>query len=171
LSVPWAKWPKQYRDALPEAGFQDIQKQLADAKEQFGQAYRDQILQLAQPVEEKAADAFATTVEKARELSIYNDCAAKAHDLLSERYKPTQYPKVVELLAEMKVPKEVRQGNGILSVVQPVPKAPPRPNERRDSKDEGGTAAKVEPGTNEKPNGDAPKDKLAAEPEDSHLAR
>ncbi len=119
--VPWARWPKAFKEALPEADFQNIRKQVDDAKVEFEQAYRDQLMSLITPLEEKAADAFSTAVEKSRELTIYNDCSNKALDLLIEKYKPMQFPKMVEKPLELKTGPELRQGSPILVAVQPIP--------------------------------------------------
>ncbi len=124
MDRPWKRWPKDYRDQLSEDQFEEIKAQLADAKVQFEQAYHDQLMQLAMPVEEKAADAFATTVQKAREMAIYDDCSRQAYDLLADKYKPSQFPRVVEQLVELRAAAEVREGSGLLTKVQPVPKPP-----------------------------------------------
>ncbi|MBI5547324.1 MAG: tetratricopeptide repeat protein [Deltaproteobacteria bacterium] len=123
-NTPWARWPKELREAVPEETFHGIKAQLVDAAQQFEQAYRDQLIQWAAPVEEKAADAFALTVEKSRELAIYNDCSDKALDLLSEKYKPQQYPKMTETPLPMKTGPEMRAGSPILATVQPIPPPP-----------------------------------------------
>ncbi|MGI5864134.1 MAG: tetratricopeptide repeat protein, partial [Myxococcales bacterium] len=124
MDRPWKKWPKDYRAQIPEATFEDIKAQLAEAKIQFEQAYRDQLMQLAMPVEEKAADAFETTVLKARELALYNDCSRQAYDLLADKYKPSQFPRVVEQLVDLPAAVEVREGSGLLTKVQPIPEPP-----------------------------------------------
>ncbi|MFN7130499.1 MAG: tetratricopeptide repeat protein [Myxococcales bacterium] len=132
MDVPWKRWPRDYKEALPEADFEALKVQLAEAKEQFQQEYRNQIMQLALPVEERAAEAFATTVGASREYNIYNECSAEALKLLSDKYKPNEYPRVQELLAEMSAVAEVRVGNPLLTAIQPIPvvaksSSPPRP--------------------------------------------
>jgi tetratricopeptide (TPR) repeat protein len=124
-NVPWKKWPKEYQKAVAEADFENLKKQLDEAKQQFVDAYKAQLAEWARPVEDKAAEAFSTTVERARELSIYNDCADRSLDLLIQKYKPVQYPKVTEPVLELKPSGEAREGNGLLAAVQPIP-APPK---------------------------------------------
>jgi len=121
MDVPWKRWPRDYKEAVPEADFENLKQQLADAREQFKQAYRDQLAQWAVPVEEKAADAFVTTVEKARELSIYNECYQKALALLSDKYRPQRFPRVVEQMIELKALAQAAEGYGIVDKVQPIP--------------------------------------------------
>lgn len=165
LDVPWKRWPRAYKEALPEADFENLKVQLAEAREQFKQEYRNQIMQLALPVEERAAEAFATTVAASREYNIYNECSAEALDLLSTKYKPMEYPKVEEMLVELSADSEVRTGNGLLTAIQPFPVAsksarPPAPAEPPPSFDE---APKRAPAAGRRP------ESALAEPEDPDL--
>jgi hypothetical protein len=126
LGKPWAKWPKEYRDAIPEADFENIKSQLAQLQTEFESEYRRQLFEGIAPAEDSAAEAFATAVDTARNLAIYNDCSQQAYELLSTKYRPVKYPKVTEQLAELKATAESREGNGLLPKVQPVPAEQPK---------------------------------------------
>ncbi|MDR0965511.1 MAG: tetratricopeptide repeat protein [Myxococcales bacterium] len=122
MDRPWDKWPADYKEAIPEADFENIKAQLAEAEEQFKQAYRDQLFEFAMPLEEKAADGFLLAVQESRNLAIYNDCAREALALLAEKYRPSQFPRVTEHLAEIKLEASGTQaGNGLIAhIVAPL---------------------------------------------------
>ncbi len=125
-NVSWRRWPKAYRDAISLDDLNKLKTQMADAKIQYEQGYRDQLVGWAAPVEEKAADAFITTVQKSRELAIFNECSDEAYRLLSEKYRPLEYPKMVNKLVDLKLKPEWKLGvrNSLLSQVQPMPTLP-----------------------------------------------
>ena len=71
-------------------------------------------------------------MDKSRELAIYNDCSDKALDLLSDKYKPMQFPKMVEKTMPITVAADYREGSPMLTAVQAIPAPPkvaPKPGE------------------------------------------
>ncbi|GEM_PF-218080 len=121
MNKPWEKWPAEYREAIPQADFENIKAQLADAEEQFKQAYRDQLFELAMPLEEKAADGFLLAVQESRNLTMYNDCAREALRLLADKYKPSMFPKVTEYLADVEAAAGAQEGNAFVAKVIDAP--------------------------------------------------
>ena len=121
MNKPWEKWPAEYREAIPQADFENIKAQLADAQEQFKQAYRDQLFELAMPLEEKAADGFLLAVQESRNLTMYNDCAREALRLLADKYKPSMFPKVTEYLADVEAASGAQEGNAFVVKVVEAP--------------------------------------------------
>lgn len=85
---------------------------------------KSQFNQEAGPIRDKAAEAFAATVQKAQELDVFNPCSAKALEMLRTKYKPEQFPKMAEETFELK-PEEgaklLSTGQGLLTSIQPVP--------------------------------------------------
>lgn len=129
-NVPYSRWPRDFKQAISESDLAELKKKVEDARGEFEQAYRGQLGRFEGPLHDKAAEAFATTVQKARELSIFNECAQKALDLLSDKYKPSQFPRITEPPMELKAPPELREGNALLASIQPIPepaKAAPKP--------------------------------------------
>ncbi len=88
------------------------------------QALRDELTHQAQPVKDKAAEAFLTVVNKSRELDIFNDCYAKSLKLLRETYRPLQFPPVQEEIVDLKELRSQGIGGDILASIQPVPVRP-----------------------------------------------
>jgi tetratricopeptide (TPR) repeat protein len=129
-NVPYHRWPRDFAQAISENDYKELKKKVEDARQEFEQAYRGQLGQFEGPLHDKAAEAFATTVEKARELTLFNDCSQKALDLLSDKYRPTQFPRVVERPMEFKAAQEQREGNALLAAVQAVPEPPKAPPKR-----------------------------------------
>jgi len=85
---------------------------------------KTQFNQEAMPIREKAAEAFAATVQKSQELDVFNPCSAKALELLRTRYKPEQFPKMAEETFELKPEEGARLsaiGQGLLTSIQPIP--------------------------------------------------
>lgn len=117
MNRPWEKWPAEYKEAIPQADFENLKTQLAEAEEQFKQAYRDQLFEFAMPLEEKAAEGFLLAVQESRNMSMYNDCAREALALLADKYKPSEFPRVTEYLAEVKAGAGVQDGNNLLTKV------------------------------------------------------
>jgi tetratricopeptide (TPR) repeat protein len=187
-NIPWAKWPKDLKEALPEATLDGIKKQLEDAAQQFKDAYLGELTKLVPPVEEKAGEAFALAVEKSHELAIYNDCSDKALDLLAEKYKPQQFPKMIEKTLEMKAGQEPKEGGPLLVSVQAIP-APPKvapppaktdeagPDVGKLDKDKGKTATVDSPPPDDKPDkgakqpAPAPAKRSPNEPDDPDLIK
>ncbi len=155
-NVPWAKWPKEYKEQITEQQWQEIQGQVAEYKSGMEQQLRDVLGQLKIPLEDSAGDAFATAVQKSRELSIYNGCADKALQQLASHYKPDSYPKVSEILMEVKAGKAAREGAGLLTALQPLPPAP-KANARKAAEDPGADLGRL---GNDSGGRDAPADDL-----------
>ena len=130
MNRPWEKWPADYREAIPQADFENIKAQLAEAEEQFKQAYRDQLFEFAMPLEEKAAEGFLLAVQESRNMAMYNDCAREAQALLADKYKPSQFPRVTEYLAEVKAGAGAQEGNDLIARIVP-------PLENAEAKSEG----------------------------------
>ncbi|WP_342374864.1 tetratricopeptide repeat protein [Myxococcus stipitatus] len=92
--------------------------------EESQQALRDEFSNQAQPLKDKATEAFAATVAKSRELDVFNDCAAESLKMLRTTYQPDRYP----LMPEEKVALKSREhiiGGDVLAAIQDVP--PPAP--------------------------------------------
>ncbi|WP_338865126.1 tetratricopeptide repeat protein [Myxococcus stipitatus] len=92
--------------------------------EESQQALRDEFSNQAQPLKDKATEAFAATVAKSRELDVFNDCAAESLKMLRNTYQPERYP----LMPEEKVALKSREqiiGGDVLAGIQDVP--PPAP--------------------------------------------
>ncbi len=87
-------------------------------------ALRDELTRQAQPVKDKAAEAFLAVVSKSRELDIFNECYAKSLKLLREVYRPLQFPPVQEQPAELKELRAQAMGGEILASIQPIPVRP-----------------------------------------------
>jgi tetratricopeptide (TPR) repeat protein len=84
--------------------------------------------QQAAPVREKAAEAFTATVQKAQELDVFNSCSAKALDMLRNKYKPEQFPKMREETFELKPDENFKPaaiGQGVLTSIQSIPVVSP----------------------------------------------
>jgi tetratricopeptide (TPR) repeat protein len=96
------------------------------APRELQDALRDELTRQAQPVKDKAAEAFLTVVNKGRELDIFNDCYAKSLKLLRDTYRPLQFPPVQEQSAELKELRAQAMGGEILASIQPIPVRPAR---------------------------------------------
>jgi hypothetical protein len=84
--------------------------------------FRSQLEAQAQPVKDKAAEAFAATVGKSQELDIFNDCTTKALTALRETYRPQQFPKMSEEVLDIKGEYKAQTiGGDILASIQPIP--------------------------------------------------
>lgn len=83
-----------------------------------------QFEQQAAPVREKAAEAFAATVTKSQELDVFNPCSSKALEMLRNKYKPEQFPKMGEETFELKMENGANasaMGQGLLTTIQTIP--------------------------------------------------
>ncbi len=83
-----------------------------------------QFEQQAAPVREKAAEAFAATVTKSQELDVFNPCSSKALEMLRNKYKPEQFPKMGEETFELKMEDGYNassMGQGLLTTIQTIP--------------------------------------------------
>ena len=75
---------------------------------------RDQLRELAKPIEEKAVEAFKLCVDKANELGVYNKWSVRSLDQL-HKLRPDAYPLVVEAIASVNLPKPLQvQKNGLV---------------------------------------------------------
>lgn len=103
--------------------------------------FKAQLEQQAQPVKDKAAEAFAAAVLKSQEFDIFNDCTVKALTQLREGYRPEQFPKMREDVLELKGEfKDMAIGGDLLSAIQPVPTV--SPEKAAELKEKGRQAAK-----------------------------
>jgi len=99
------------------------------------EAIREEMTNQAQPVKDKAAEAFTAAVQKSRELDIFNDCYAKSLKLLRETYRPQQFPPVLEQWAELKDQRPQVMGGELLASIQPIPVRPPPSKDKPEPKD------------------------------------
>jgi len=91
------------------------------APEDLQAAIRAELETQAQPLKDKAAEAFAAAVQKSHELDLYNDCTTKALGQLRETYRPEQFPEMAETPAELKSVKAQAVGGDVLASIQPIP--------------------------------------------------
>ena len=94
--------------------------------EESQQALRDEFANQAQPLKDKATEAFTATVAKSRELDVYNDCAAESLKLLRTTYAPDRFPDMPEEKVALKSRDQLIGGDllaGIQDVPPPAPKA------------------------------------------------
>ncbi len=82
---------------------------------------RAQFDQEAQAPKNHAAELFAAAVQKSNELDVANECSTSALKLLRESYRPDQFPKMGEEVAEVKSVKAMSVGQDVLSAIQPIP--------------------------------------------------
>jgi tetratricopeptide (TPR) repeat protein len=132
------------------------------APPELKEALRDELSRQAQPVKDKAAEAFVAVVNKSRELDIFNNCYAKSLKLLRESYRPQQFPAVQEQLVELKDVHGYAIGGEMLASIQPIPPPPPprkesvdKPKDEHAKEDADLGQAFREPSGPEKPAGDA----------------
>jgi TolA-binding protein len=98
--------------------------------EESQQALRDEFSNQAQPLKDKATEAFSATVAKSRELDVYNDCSAESLKMLRTTYQPERFPDMPEEKVALKG-REVIIGGDLLASVQDVP--PPAPRSTQDA--------------------------------------
>jgi len=98
--------------------------------EEAQQALRDEFSNQAQPLKDKAIEAFAATVSKSRELDVYNDCAAESLKMLRTTYAPERFPDMPEEKVALKG-REQLIGGDLLASIQDVP--PPAPKAAAES--------------------------------------
>jgi hypothetical protein len=84
-------------------------------------AIREEFSTQAQPLREKATEAFSAAVAKARELSVFNDCAAQSLAKLRTVYSPEAYPEMPEDKVALKKIAEKAIGGELLATIQDVP--------------------------------------------------
>ena len=95
------------------------------ASKELQDALRDELSSQAQPVKDKAAEAFAHAVQKSRELDIFDGCYLESLKFLRETYRPNQYPLMVEQIRDLKTIKVDPSSADLLATIQPVPQAAP----------------------------------------------
>jgi tetratricopeptide (TPR) repeat protein len=105
------------------------------APPELQEAIREEIGKNAQPVKDKAAEAFMAAVQKSRELDIVNECYSSSLKLLRESYRPAQFPPPLEQFAELKDVKGQSTGGDLLASIQPIPVRPPPARESAPTKD------------------------------------
>ncbi|MGC3998113.1 MAG: hypothetical protein QM767_11735 [Anaeromyxobacter sp.] len=91
----------------------------------YVEEYRNQLAQLADPLEQKAVEGFELAVRASRDYGVSNACSKQATALLV-KVKPEAYGPSPEVIPPLKAPAQVSApvGYGLLAAVQPVP--PPR---------------------------------------------
>jgi tetratricopeptide (TPR) repeat protein len=89
--------------------------------EETEMALRDEFGNNAQPLKESAAEAFGNAVAKARELDIFNTCAAESLKMLRNTYRPEQYPTMVEETVALSKGRDLVIGGDLLTAIQDVP--------------------------------------------------
>jgi tetratricopeptide (TPR) repeat protein len=84
---------------------------------------RPQFEQQADPVKQKAAEAFTAAVQKSQELDVFNPCTTAALEMLRNKYRPEAFPKMREDIADLKVPvdRQMAIGGDLLTSIQPIP--------------------------------------------------
>jgi tetratricopeptide (TPR) repeat protein len=65
---------------------------------------KPQFEQQADPVRQKAAEAFASVVQKSQELDVFNACTASALELLRSRYAPDRFPTMPDAVLPVELP-------------------------------------------------------------------
>jgi cellulose synthase operon protein C len=104
--------------------------------EDLKQEFITQLEQQAAPVREKAAEAFQSAVAKSSELDVFNKCTDTALELLRNKYKPEQFPKMREDVLEVKLPAlaNVAIGGDMIATIKAIPVPGERPAEGEASK-------------------------------------
>ncbi len=84
-------------------------------------ALREELAGQAQPLKDKAAEAYAAAVAKGQELDVFNACFRSALTQLRETYRPQAFPHMFEDTAELKGVQTAVLGGDLLAGIQPVP--------------------------------------------------
>ncbi|MGZ3459654.1 MAG: tetratricopeptide repeat protein, partial [Archangium sp.] len=84
-------------------------------------ALREEFGNQAQPLKDKAAEAFSTAVAKSQELDVFNSCAAESLKMLRTTYRPEQFPTMVEEKVALNKGRDLAIGGGLLAAIQDVP--------------------------------------------------
>ncbi|RYZ41052.1 MAG: hypothetical protein EOO72_08170, partial [Myxococcaceae bacterium] len=103
--------------------------------EESQQALRDEFANQAQPLKDKATEAFSSAVAKSRELGVFNDCAAASLKILRTTYAPDKYPEVLEEKLALKHKEFVLAGD-MLAAVQDIPPPTAKPEPEKLAKSE-----------------------------------
>ncbi len=84
---------------------------------------RPQFEQQADPVKQKAGEAFTAAVQKSQELDVFNPCTIAALEMLRTKYRPDAFPKMREDVMELKLPadKQMAIGGDVLTSIQAIP--------------------------------------------------
>ncbi len=85
------------------------------------QAIRDEFSKQADPLKAQATEAFASAVNKSRELDFFNDCTKESLKMLRGTYAPDQFPEVHEDRVALKKGAELALGGDLLVAIQDVP--------------------------------------------------
>lgn len=97
------------------------QKVPASLPQEVQDGIREGLEQQAEPLHQKASEAYQTAVAKSRELNAYNECSDRALSLLMDTFAPEQFPKITETFVEVKNVPVPKDGVGLLAAVQPIP--------------------------------------------------
>jgi hypothetical protein len=85
------------------------------------QAIRDEFSNQAQPLRDKASEAFMAAVAKAREFDVFNDCAAESLQKLRTVYRPDLFPEMPEEKVALTKGRERTLGGDVLAAIQDIP--------------------------------------------------
>jgi hypothetical protein len=89
--------------------------------EETEMALRDEFNNQAQPLKDKATEAFSTAVAKSQELDVFNSCAAESLKMLRTTYRPDQFPMMVEEKVALSKGNDLVIGGDLLTAIQDVP--------------------------------------------------
>jgi TolA-binding protein len=86
------------------------------------QAIRDEFSKQAEPLKAQATEAFASAVNKSRELDFFSECTKESLKMLRDSYAPDQFPQVQEdRVALKKGGADLAIGGDLLVAIQDVP--------------------------------------------------
>lgn len=85
--------------------------------------FRPQFIQKAEPLKQKATEAFAAVVQKSQELDVFNPCTAAALEMLRSKYAPDRFPRMREDTFELKqdADRQMSIGGDLITSIQAVP--------------------------------------------------
>ncbi len=85
-------------------------------------AFKAELETQAEPVKQKASEAFSSAVLKSQELSVFNECTTASFQKLREKYNPQQFPPMNDETLEVKGDFKFQSvGGDVLASVQPIP--------------------------------------------------
>ncbi|MGA9525517.1 MAG: tetratricopeptide repeat protein [Myxococcaceae bacterium] len=84
-------------------------------------ALREELAGQAQPLKDKAAEAYAAAVAKGQELDVFSECFKSALTQLRETYRPDAFPHMYEDTVSLKNMTTAVLGGDLLDSVQPIP--------------------------------------------------
>jgi cellulose synthase operon protein C len=94
---------------------------------------------------QKATEAFSAAVQKSQELDVFNTCTSAALEMLREKYKTPQFPRVKEDVFALKEnnEKQMSVGQDLLTAIQVVPSVAVERVQDQKNKTKDVTGAKV----------------------------